>query len=176
MMIAMTTTERHQRRYDHRLRDLVQRNGDVTIAASLGVPRSTARGWLRPAPSVVVSLDVTNLTAAELKQEVLELRRRIKKLTALLRLALALLRASGFALTHDRLPTDAPNSGSCEPSIALARLCHCRRSSDSCDCLRAGSTRGDGCSTRARWTTSRRVRTRHPIDSRRPRSGRSRTW
>src|SRR5262249_26081910 len=52
----------------------------------------------------VVSLDVANLKALELQQEVLELRRRVKKLTALLRLALALLRTSGFTLTHERLP------------------------------------------------------------------------
>jgi len=37
---------RPQQRYDHRLRDLVHRTGDVTIATDLGVPRSTARGWL----------------------------------------------------------------------------------------------------------------------------------
>src|SRR5437867_12589908 len=100
----MTTTGRSQQRYDHRLRDLVQGTGDVTIATDLGVPRSTARGWLGKAPKVVVSLDVTDLRASELQQEVLELRRRVKKLTALLRLVLALLRSSGFTLTHKRLP------------------------------------------------------------------------
>jgi len=100
----MTTSGRRQRRYDHRLRDLVQRTGDVTIAMNLGVPRSTARGWLRKPGTVAVSLDVTNLTASELQQEILERRRRVKKLTALLRLALALLRTSGFTLTHERLP------------------------------------------------------------------------
>jgi hypothetical protein len=99
----MTTTGRAQR-YDHRLRDLVRRTGDVTIATDLGVPRSTARGWLRQAPRVVVSLDVTNLGASELQQEILALRRRVKKLRALLRLALALLRSSGFTLAHERLP------------------------------------------------------------------------
>jgi putative transposase len=104
MIVPMTTTGRRQRRYDHRLRDLVQRAGDVTIATDLGVPRSTARGWLSNGQTVVVSLDVTNLKALELQQEVLELRRRVKKLTALLRLALALLRISGFTLTHGRLP------------------------------------------------------------------------
>jgi hypothetical protein len=52
----------------------------------------------------VVSLDVTDLGAPALHQEVLELRRRVKKLTALLRLALVLLRCSGFELTHARLP------------------------------------------------------------------------
>ena len=87
MIMSMPTAARVQQRYDHRLRNLVQRTGDVTIATDLGVPRSTARGWLGQGPKVVVSLEVTNLTAAELQQEVLELRRRVKKLTALLRLA-----------------------------------------------------------------------------------------
>jgi transposase InsO family protein len=104
MIIPMTTTGRHQRRYDHRLQDLVRRTGDVTIATDLGIPRSTARGWLAKAPNVVVSVDVTSLTASELQQEVLVLRRRVKKLRALLRLAVALLRTSGFTLTHERLP------------------------------------------------------------------------
>jgi len=104
MIIPVTSTGRRQRRYDHRLRDLVQRTGDVTIATDLSVPRSTARGWLGDGQTVVVSLDVANLKALELQQEVLELRRRVKKLTALLRLVLALLRTSGFTLTHERLP------------------------------------------------------------------------
>lgn len=60
MMVSMPTTARPQQRHDHRLRHLVQRTGDVTIATDLGVPRSTARlaghgtdsrgllGWCRP--------------------------------------------------------------------------------------------------------------------------------
>jgi putative transposase len=104
MIIRMTTMARPQQRYDHRLRDLVQRTGDVTIATSLGVPRSTARGWLGAAPTVVVSLEVANLTEPELRQEILRLRRRVEKLAALLRLALALLQTSGFRLSGERLP------------------------------------------------------------------------
>jgi hypothetical protein len=88
----------------YRLRHLVQRTGDVTIATDLGVPRSTARGWLGSEPTVVVCLDMANLTEPELRQEVLKLRRRVQKLRALLRLALALLRTSGFTLTGVRLP------------------------------------------------------------------------
>jgi hypothetical protein len=65
---------------------------------------ATAGAMIRKAPKVVVSLDVTNLSAPALHQEVLELRRRVKKLTAFLRLALVLLRCSGFELTHERLP------------------------------------------------------------------------
>jgi hypothetical protein len=104
MIRPMPITARPQQRYDHRLRHLVHRTGDVTIATDLGVPRSTARGWLRAAPTVVVCLDVADLTEAELRQEVLKLRRRVRKLTALLQLALALLHTSGFRLNAARLP------------------------------------------------------------------------
>ena len=111
MIVSMPTTARPQQRYDHRLRHLVQRTGDMTVATDLGVPRSTARGWLGAAPTVVVCLDVADLTEPELRQEVLKLRRRVQKLTALLRLALALLRTSGFRLTGARRisPPGSPN-------------------------------------------------------------------
>ena len=45
MIIRKMTTSRPQQRDDHRLRGLVQRTGDLTIATDLGIPRSTARGW-----------------------------------------------------------------------------------------------------------------------------------
>jgi putative transposase len=105
MMIGrMKTASRPQRRYDHRLRDLVRRTRDLTIATDLGVPRSTARGWLAAAPTAVISMDVASLSEAELRQEILRLRQRVEKLAALLRLALALLQASGFRLWGARLP------------------------------------------------------------------------
>jgi hypothetical protein len=46
----------------------------VAVATDLGVPRSTARGWLGKTPTVVVRLDVTEPTDPELRQEVLKLR------------------------------------------------------------------------------------------------------
>src|SRR5919108_2015463 len=104
MIIFMPTRSRPQQRYDHRLRDLVQRSGDLTIATDLGVPRSTARGWLGAAPRIVVRLEVADLTEPELRQEILKLPRRVEKLAALLRLTLALLHTSGFRLSGDRLP------------------------------------------------------------------------
>src|SRR5215471_6599827 len=97
-MISRMTLGRLQKRYDHRLRELVQRTGDLTIATDLGVPRSTARGWLRTAPTVTVGLDVATLTELELRQEILKLRQHVQKLAALLRLALVLVRVSGFTL------------------------------------------------------------------------------
>lgn len=102
-MISPMTTARPQQRYDHRLRELVHRTGDLTIATDLGVPPSTARGWLGTAPTVVVSLEVADLTELELRQEVLTLRRRVQKFAALLQLALVLLRVSGFTLSGERL-------------------------------------------------------------------------
>jgi hypothetical protein len=45
------TTTRSQRRYDHRLRDLVRRTADVTIATDLGIlarPPVDASARLRP--------------------------------------------------------------------------------------------------------------------------------
>ena len=59
-------------------------------------------------PTVVVCLDVTELTEPELRQEVVRLRRRVRKLRSLLRLVLALLQTSGFRLSVVRLP-DGPD-------------------------------------------------------------------
>src|SRR5215469_10260647 len=122
MISHMTTARRPQQRYDHRLRELVQRTGDLTIATDLGVPRSTARGWLRTAPTVTVSLDVANLTELELRQEILTLRRRVLKIAALLRLALVLLRVSGFTLAGERLP-NGPDKLRILRAIDQARAC-----------------------------------------------------
>ena len=104
MIGRMKTASRPPRRYDHRLRDLVRRTEDLTVAIDLGVPRSTARGWLATAPTVVISVDVANLTESELRQEILKLRQRVEKLAVLLRLALARLQISGFRLSRARLP------------------------------------------------------------------------
>jgi hypothetical protein len=53
--------------------------------------------WVaRRGATVVVSLEIADLTEPELRQEILKLRRRVEKLAALLRLPLALLQTSGF--------------------------------------------------------------------------------
>ena len=160
MIILMTTSRRAQQRYDHRLRDLVHGTRDVTIATDLEIPRSTARGWLRKAPSVAVSLDVTNLKTSEIQQEILELRRHVRKLTALLRLALALLRSSGFTLTHERLP-----DGRAKIRI-LRAVDRAREFVPLRALLRFSPSRFHAwrrSSTRVRLTISRPVRTRRPI-------------
>jgi hypothetical protein len=40
---------------------------DLTVATDLGVPRSTARGWLGTMPTAVIGLDVVDLTEPELR-------------------------------------------------------------------------------------------------------------
>ena len=83
----MVTTTRVQRRYDHRLRELVRTAQDMRFALQHGVPRSTARGWLAAAAVEVVSTDVLNMDEAHLQQKVIRLRTRVQKLIALLRIA-----------------------------------------------------------------------------------------
>ena len=83
---------RMQRTYDHRLRELVQTTRDIQLATRHGVPASTARGWLNKSVTDVVSLDVLDLDTMRLQREVIQLRRRVTKLTALLRLAIVIVR------------------------------------------------------------------------------------
>ena len=73
---------RMQRRYDHRLRELVQTTRDIQLATRQGVPESTARGWLNRSSTEVVSIDVLDLDTARLQREVIQLRRRVTKLAA----------------------------------------------------------------------------------------------
>ena len=100
----MATTTRTQKRYDHRLRELVRNTQDVSCAVQYGVPRSTARSW-RTTPSVqVVTADPLHMDAIQLQQEVLRLRTRIQKLIAVLRVLLVILKISRFSLNQIRLP------------------------------------------------------------------------
>jgi len=100
----MPTTTRTQRRYDHRLRDLVQTTGDVELAIRHGVPRSTARGWRTNRSTEVVSLEVLELDTVRLQHEVILLRRRIARIGSLLRLVVIILKMSGISFARVRLP------------------------------------------------------------------------
>jgi hypothetical protein len=97
-------SERPQRIYDHRLIRLVQDTGDITIATRLGIPRSTAAGWLRRTPRPVVAAPGQNVGAAEFRIRVARLERRVHRLTAFLRVLLALVRILQPDLKRLRLP------------------------------------------------------------------------
>jgi putative transposase len=81
----------------------------------------------------MISVDVADLTEPELRQEIVKLRRRVEKLAALLRLALALLDTSGFRLSGARLPDGEAKlrilravnrAGECIPLRAVLRFLH----------------------------------------------------
>ena len=118
----MTTTLRRQQRYDHRLRELVRRTGELRLATNRGVPRSTARAWLCASPNAVVGLHGADLTDPELRQEILTLQRRVQKLAALLRLALAVRPRGERWLTGERLP-DGPAKARILSAVDRARTC-----------------------------------------------------
>ena len=165
LMIVRMPTPRPQQRYDHRLRALVQRTGDLSIATAHGVPRSTARGWVGAAPLVVVGVVAADLTEPELRQEILKLRRRVEKLAALLRLALALLHASGFFSSQVSVYQTEPTSGgSSAPWIRRTGVCRCERSFGSWVCPRVGFTPGADERPRVRSPISRLVLGRRRID------------
>lgn len=109
----MISTTRTQRRYDHRLRALVQTSGDMKFAIRHGVPRSTARGWMTRTGNEVMTLDVRDLNTVQLQHEVIVLRRRITRLVSLLRLLVAVLKVTGFSFSRIRL---------CEGSAKLQLL------------------------------------------------------
>ena len=100
----MSEQRRQQRTYDHRLRELVRETGDPAFATKLGVPRSTAAGWLQGGAQEVITLDVLDLREMKLQAEVPKLRHRIRALGSVVRLLLALLRVSGFRLEARPLP------------------------------------------------------------------------
>ena len=100
----MTSTTRTQNKYDHLLREHVRSTGDVNHAIRLGVPRSTARGWVKLAPAEVITLDVVDMDNLRLQQEVLKLRARLGWAIAILRLFVVVLKASDISLSNIRFP------------------------------------------------------------------------
>ncbi len=98
---------RRNRTYDHRLVQLVQRTGDIDIATRRGVPRSTARGWMRQDRSGVVTDPLLEEAPAALHARIVRLERRVRRLGAMLRVLLALLRILRPDLSRLRVPEGA---------------------------------------------------------------------
>ena len=92
------------RTYDHRLVQLVQRTGDIELATRRGVPRSTARGWMRQDRSGVVTDPLLEEAPAALHARIVRLERRVRRLGAMLRVLLALLRGLRPDLSRLRVP------------------------------------------------------------------------
>lgn len=101
---------RRQRSYDHRLVQLVQETRDPTIATRLGVPRSTAAGWVRRAPRPVTSARGLDASETELRSRVARLEQRLCRQTAVLRVFVAVLRLLRPDLSRLRVPNACDKS------------------------------------------------------------------
>lgn len=98
---------RRQRRYDHRLVELVRSTGDTGHATKCGVPRSTAAGWLARAPIEVVTHPAFELDAEALPVRLARIEARLERVTALLRLTLAILAVLRPDFARLRVPDGA---------------------------------------------------------------------
>jgi hypothetical protein len=111
-----------------------------------------------------VTVDLADLTAPELRQEIQKLRRRVEKLAALLRLALALVHASGFRVSGERLP-DGPAKDRILRAVDHARGClPLRASCGSWVGRRVGFRRGANGTRPVPSTISHHVLPPHRID------------
>lgn len=123
----METRTRTQNRYDHRLKGLVRSTQDIRCALQQGVAPSTARGWLRAPATEVMTVDVVQLDAINLQNEVLQIRARLGKLNALLRVMIVVLKLSGYSLNQAIVP-DQNRSDCCYVRLSdHDQRCHCVR-------------------------------------------------
>ncbi len=112
----MIAPKRIQRAYDHRLRQFICSTGDTAHAVRIGVPRSTAAGWLHPREQPVISILASCQHSESLEAEVVSLRYQIEKLRHLLRLLFLILRISGFSFQNERIPS------SCEKARLIKQI------------------------------------------------------
>jgi len=101
---ARVTEATCRRTYDHRLRELAYHAGAPGVAQRLGVPRSTAKSWMRRGMPDVVTLDVFDSDASELLAQAVRLENRVRRLLAIVRLLFSVIRISGVRLDGDRVP------------------------------------------------------------------------
>ena len=92
-----------RRTYDHRIREAIVSSGDATLFSELSIPRSTKHTWLRRgAPRVVIA---NNIDQPDLRLQLARMSRQIEVLRAVIRLLLALVRATNIRLASERVPT-----------------------------------------------------------------------
>jgi putative transposase len=128
MIPSASGASRTRRSYDHRLREQVVRCGAKSIARHVQIQRSTVSTWRQRGLRAVVTTEPLSLD----QQRVLDSRDRweaqARLLAAVVRLLLALLRASGFSFAGKRLPEGEAKAGilraiaSAQPFVPLALI------------------------------------------------------
>ncbi|MFQ5592445.1 MAG: hypothetical protein ACE5HE_14905, partial [Phycisphaerae bacterium] len=97
-------TRRRRQVYDHRIKEQIIRSRNPNLFPELNIPPSTARSWIQRGIGEVVSLHPDNASEDVLRDRIVNLERRVRVLSTLLRLKTVLLRISGYQLDWHRLP------------------------------------------------------------------------
>ena len=130
MTAAISTTAQTRRAYDHRLREHVLRCGASAVAKHVQIPRSTVSTWRRRGLRPVVTTDPVGQDLQLALDSSARWQTRARVLAAVVRLLLALLRASAFRLDGFRLPEGKAKAGilraiaSGEGFLPLATILH----------------------------------------------------
>ena len=93
-----------KRVYDHRLRDFVRETQNTTFALNLGVPRSTISNWINVSTQDVVSHEIFDLNDIQIRNRILNLEHRLRKVTTIMRLLFLVIRIFSFQINYERLP------------------------------------------------------------------------
>jgi hypothetical protein len=97
-------TRKRRRVYDHRIKEAIARSRDPKLFPELKIPPSTGRSWIQRGIGPVVSLDTDDGTEAVLRARIAALECRVRTLSAVPRLAMALIRVRAARLDTQRLP------------------------------------------------------------------------
>jgi hypothetical protein len=126
MTPATPALPRTRRAYDHRLREQVVRCGSKVVARHVQIPRSTASTWRRRGLRPVVTMEPFDQEKPQALDSCVRWEKRAGALAAVVRLLLAMIRASGFSLAGKRLPEGQAKAGilrgicSAQASLPLA--------------------------------------------------------
>ena len=128
MLNTATISSRTRCAYDHRLRDQVVRSGTRCLPKHVAIPRSTVCTWRRRGSRPVVTIEPLDQDRQQLVDTIAKLDRRARILAAVVRILLAMLRASGFTFAGDRLPEGSAKARilraitSAKPFLPLAMI------------------------------------------------------
>ena len=111
MLDTPTATSRARCAYDHRLRDQVVRTGTRCLPKHIAIPRSTVSTWRRRGHRPVVTIEPTEHDRQQLVEAIGMIERQRRILAAVVRILLAMLRASSFTLAGERLPEGVAKAG-----------------------------------------------------------------
>ena len=111
MIDIATATPRTRRAYDHRLWDHVVRTGTRCLPNYMAIPRSTVSTWRSRGSRPVVTIEPVEQDHQQLLDAIAKLERQKRILAAVVRILLAMLRASGFTLAGERLPEGSAKAG-----------------------------------------------------------------